>query len=483
MQNSTPTVRLQDLTPSFNFLPFGDLLRPLIEEALRETGKEISRKGTTLIPVFVVWVVSALTIRRDLSTNAVIEWMISATRWIDLNVAVSLLSEGALSPARVASGYEVFELIFKKFTATLKPEPDFHRLVRAIFDGTALNRPDTESNRTEFGKPSSRRGEAAFAQLRMVALVIGATHLVVDLAFAACRGKGTGEHSLMRQILERVKWKGLLLLFDAGFYSFLLARTIQNRGEYFIMKVNQRVKLPPIKGSQYPDGSYQAKIRGKVEGQMQELRVRVIEGQMRGFRPFRLLTNLLDAKIEAREIVKHYHQRWEVELAFDEIKTHPCATLRGQAPTLLRSKRQDLVKQELYALVMSYNVVRYLMKQGAESRQKKPLEISFLDSLQAIIDAVPIFNWAEHPPPSAAMEYLISVIGESEIDRARRPRVNPRVVKVKLSKFKRKRQAQLGEVRDFDRDLLIIVPSNQALFVIVPSNKEDDLCTALPRAA
>jgi hypothetical protein len=78
MQHDTSTVRLQDLTPTFNFLPFGDLLRPLIDEALRETGKEAFRHGTTLIPVFVVWVVLALTLRRDLNTDAVIQWMISA---------------------------------------------------------------------------------------------------------------------------------------------------------------------------------------------------------------------------------------------------------------------------------------------------------------------------------------------------------------------------------------------------------------------
>lgn len=162
-----------------------------------------------------------------------------------------------------------------------------------------------------------------------------------------------------------------------------------------------------------------------------------------------------------------------MEIAFDEIKTHQCAMLRGQAPTVLRSKRRDLVKQELFALMISYNAVRCLMQQGASRRQPKPRELSFLESLQAIIDAVPIFNWADHPRPSEAMEYLLKVIGESERERARRPRVNPRVVKVKLSKFKRKGQAQRGEVRDFDRDLLIIVPSN----------KEDDLCTVLPRAA
>lgn len=460
MKNTAQTVKLQDITPSFNFLPFGDSLRPFIDEALRELGKDTFRKGTVLVPVFVVYVVLALTLRRDLNTQAVIEWMVSATRWIDLNLTVKLLSEGALSHARVALSYEVFALIFYKVVATWKLEPDFHHLVSVVFDGTTLTMPDTQSNREEFGKPGSTGAGAAFPQLRLCALVVGATHLVLDLAYSACRGKGTGERSLMGQILERVKRTGLLFLFDAGFYSFALVYQMQTRSQHFIMKVSKSVKLMPIKGSQMADGSYEAIIRGKIEGQWQLLRVRVLSCQLRGFRPFRLITNLMDEKIAAREIVKHYHKRWEIEIAFDEIKTHQCATLRGQSPTVLRSKRQDLVKQELYALVISYNEVRCLMEQGAERQHKLAVEISFLDSLQSIIDAVPNFNWSGHPKLSEATKYLIMVIGKSEIDRARRPRVNPRVVKVKMSKFKRKRETHQGESRDFDKDLTIIAPSH-----------------------
>src|SRR5215813_13141111 len=107
MKNSVQLVSLQDLTPSFNFRPFSDLLGPWIEEALREAGKDRSRKGTILIPVFVVWVGLALTIRRDLNPQAVIEWMISAARWINLDLTVGWLAEGALSHARVALGSEV----------------------------------------------------------------------------------------------------------------------------------------------------------------------------------------------------------------------------------------------------------------------------------------------------------------------------------------------------------------------------------------
>jgi len=459
MQSKALSARWQQIIPSYDFHPFGELLRPSIEAALQESGKHLFRKGTILIPVFLVWVVLALTLRRDLNTQAVIEWMISATRWMELNLAVKLISEGALSHARVALGFEVFQSIFHKFSATVRLTPDFHGLTTMIFDGTTMTMPDSEPNRAEFDKRSSQYGQAGFPQLRLVVLLVGATHLVLDLAFAACRGKGTGETSLMKALLQRLTWQGWLLLFDAGFYSFELAWTIQQRDERFILKVKRKLKLTPLKGSSYGDGSYLALITGKVEGQVRQLTVRVIDCQLRGFRPFRLLTNLREEQITAREIVKHYHQRWEIEIAFDEIKTHQCATLRGQSPTILRSRRPDLVKQELYALLISYNALRRLILQAAQAQGKKPVGLSFLQSLQAVIDALPLFNWPGHAHSSAArMSYLLAVIAESELEFARRPRLNPRVVKVKLSKFKRKNKTHQGERRDFDKDLSILAP-------------------------
>jgi len=134
------------------------------------------------------------------------------------------------------------------------------------------------------------------------------------------------------------------------------------------MKVAKSVKLKPIPGSQMPDGSYLTKITGKIEdpagstnGRKKWIElsivVRVICFQINGFRPVRLITSILEPKITAKELIVHYHKRWDIEIAYDEIKTHQCATLRGQAPTILRSKRSDLVEQELYAILITYNLM------------------------------------------------------------------------------------------------------------------------------
>ncbi len=158
------------------------------------------------------------------------------------------------------------------------------------------------------------------------------------------------------------------------------------------MKVSSTVKLCAVPGSHMPDGSYLSVIKGKIEdpagsanGRKKwkkiEIVVRVIVFQIRGFRPVRLITTILDPAITAKEIIKHYHKRWDIEIAYDEIKTHQCATLRGQMPTIIRSKRADLVEQELYAILIMYNLIRSLIHEAASKHGKDPLLISFLDSL------------------------------------------------------------------------------------------------------
>lgn len=215
-----------------------------------------------------------------------------------------------------------------------------------------------------------------------------------------------------------------------------------------------------------PDGSYLSDIKGKIEDPARsangrkkwkkvEMIVRVIPFQISGFRPVRLITSIMDPDITAREIVIHYHKRWDIEIAYDEIKTHQCATLKGQMPTTIRSKRPDLVEQELYAMLIMYNLIRSLIYEAASEHGKDPLLISFLDSLQLIIDAAPFMSNTQRYQRNM-FDYLLELIADSPIDRPRRPRVNPRVIKVKMSKYKRKRSADKSTYRNFEEDLIII---------------------------
>lgn len=181
----------------------------------------------------------------------------------------------------------------------------------------------------------------------------------------------------------------------------------------------------------------------------------MIDFQIPGFLPVRLITTILDQTITAKEIILHYHKRWDIEIAYDEIKTHQCATLKGQMPTVIRSKRPDLVEQELYAIVITYDLIRSLIYEAASKHGKNPLHISFLNTMQLIIESAP---WMSnfYKDGKNRHDYLLALIADSLIDRPRRLRINPRVVKVKMSKYKRKRNTDKSSYRDFEKDITIL---------------------------
>ncbi len=464
---TTMVEALKQIGPSFKFEPFATIIQPIIQEVLVEHKKDKYRKGTLLTPFVMVWLVLTLTLRRDINYPKTLNWLISGLRWLCLDLPVKLIKDGAISHARVKLGVDVFRDIFYKFVLLFTPiSPDFYRWITLIFDGTAMTMPDTDSNRDKFGKPKSSRGSGAFPQMRVVALLIMSARLIFDIAYAPFNGKKTGERTLMLKILEKIKRTDFLFLFDAGFYSFFLAwYMIENRLD-FIMKISNSIKLYKIPGSHMPDGSYLAVIKGKIQdpagsanGRKKwikvEIIVRVIVFQIPGFRPVRLITTILEPAVTAKEIVRHYHKRWDIELAYDEIKTHQCATLRGQMPTIIRSKRADLVEQELYAMLITYNLIRSLIYEAASKHGKDPLSISFLDSLQLIIDAAPFMSNTQGDE-RIRFDYLLKLIADSLIDRPRRPRINSRVVKVKMSKYNRKRTADKSTYRNFEKDIEII---------------------------
>lgn len=455
---------------SFSFIPFANVLQPMIGEVLVEQDKDGYRKGTILTPKLLVWLVLALTLRRDLNYHKVLNWMIAGFRWIQtlLPPKSHVVQDGAISHARVRLGVGVFRSLFYKLTASLWPiETDFHGYISTAFDGSTGTMPDTERNANEFHKPKSRSGNAAFPQMRMMALMALSVRLMLDVAYAPYTGKGTGERSLVKKMLNRLAYKGLLFLLDAGLYSFDIVWEIDQSDQKLIVKAPRSLKPKHIET--LPDGSCLAQLTKKVEdldapptknGRKRwkkiSMVVRVIRLQIPGFRPVTLVTNILDTSITARELAIHYHKRWDIEIAYDEIKTHQCATLRGQSPTTFRSKRPDLVEQELYALLITYNVIRLLIRRAAKEHGKDPCSISFLDSLQHIINAAPLITADEPERRQDQFSYLLTLIADCDIDRPRRHRVNSRVVKVKMSKFKRKNKTHKSEERDLEKELKII---------------------------
>ena len=167
------SIARQDVGSLVDMSFLGEQLKTIIEESLRECGKADYRKGTILTPMFSVFVVLGLAIRRDLSYPHVIDWLVSGLRWLSCCLPPKLVQEGALSHARKRLGIEAFRRIFHKMVACQKTLPkDFHGLTSTAFDGTGATMPDTQENRERFGLPSGGRGAGGYPQLRAMALLV-----------------------------------------------------------------------------------------------------------------------------------------------------------------------------------------------------------------------------------------------------------------------------------------------------------------------
>ena len=145
---------------------------------------------------------------------------------------------------------------------------------------------------------------------------------------------------------------------------------------------------------------------------------------------YRLLTTLLDpAAAPAVELAALYHERWEIETALDELKTH----LRG-ARIVLRSKTPDLVRQEFYGLMLAHFAVRGLMHEAALRAGEDPDRISFLHAVRVVRRTIARF--AATPPGDRTAFHaavLVEILDERVV--SSRSRCTPRGLKRKMSGY------------------------------------------------
>lgn len=296
-------------------------------------------------------------------------------------------SKSAIFQARARLGAEPLAALFARVAQPIGTEamPGAWLAGRRLvaIDGTCLDVADTVGNEAFFGRPGVNKGEkSAFPQARLVALAECGTHAIFDAAIGACT---VSEPLLAGELLDRLS-PGMLLLADRGFTSYALWRRAAATGADLLWRA--KTGLRPEHVETLSDGSWLARMRLSTDTSAPPVTVRVVDYSVDDGRDnpetYRLLTTLLDpGEVTATELAAAYVQRWEIELAFDELKTHQ----RGPR-TVLRSKSPDLVQQEIWGHLCCHYAIRTLMTEAAAHAGHDPDRVSFVAALRIIRQTV-----------------------------------------------------------------------------------------------
>lgn len=359
-------------------------------------------------------------------------------------------SRSNLCEGRQRLGVEPVRAVFEKVVrplATPETPGAFYKGLRLMaIDGTVQDTPDTEANTERFKRSSGGRGEGAFPQLRKVSLVELGTHIEVALVIG---GWQDGEQKLVEGLWDKIPADALLME-DRGFFGYESWKTLDDKGIKMLVRIRSTMVFQPIRC--LPDGSFLAKIYPSSYDRSRDRKgvwVRIIEytiddpGRPGHGEPHRLMTNLFDAECyPAPEMACMYHERWEVELVFDEQKTHLDPRRAGK-PAHFRSQTPAGVEQEVYALSLGHFVVRAMMLAAAQTEDLDVDRLSFTGCLRILQARLP--ERANSSPSSLDQWYrwLLEEMAAERIE-PRRNRTNPRVVKRKMSKFAKKRPSHRG---------------------------------------
>jgi hypothetical protein len=356
-----------------------------VRAALEATNKTSIRQRDLPAHVVVYYVI-ALGLYMQSSYREVLRCLLEGIQWLmDPSVAIKVAGKSGISQARTRLGWEAVRHLHDAVVqpiAVKTTKGAWYREWRLVsLDGSTMDVADESGNDAAFGRPGSGRGEGAFPKIRFVALVENGTRVLFGSEMA---DYGTHEVTLARTVLNRLE-KGMLCLADRQFFGFDLWAHAQQTGADLLWRIRKNLRLPSDK--RLPDGSYLSRIYPSERDRRQQtnaVAVRVIDYRLEGVADaeplYRLVTTMLEHETApAHELAALYHERWEIETALDELKTH----LRGSR-IVLRSKTPDLVRQEFYGLIMAHFTIRNLIHEAALKADEDPDRLSFLHAVRVI---------------------------------------------------------------------------------------------------
>jgi len=370
-----------------------------IQEILEQTQRASVRERDLPAHVVVYYVI-ALALYMRSSYREVLRCLLEGVQWLlRPSTPIKVAGKSGISQARSRLGAEPLKKLYEAVVAPIaekRTRGAWYRQRRlASLDGSTLDVADTAENEQAFGRPGASRGSSAYPKIRFVGLLECGTHVL----WAARMDKyKTDEITLADAVVPALR-KGMLCLADRFFPAYELWRKAAQTGADLLWRVRKNARLEVDK--RWADGSYLSRIYPSTadrRNRHKAIVVRVIEYRLKDVPGaesiYRLITTILDPKLApAKELAALYHERWEIETALDELKTH----LRG-AQIILRSKTPELVRQEFYGLLMAHFAIRGLMHEAALQANEDPDRLSFVHTVHVVQRRMPRYVAI---PPSA----------------------------------------------------------------------------------
>jgi hypothetical protein len=368
-----------------------------IAAVLSRTGKTSVRQRDLPAQVVVYYVI-ALALYMQSSYREVLRCLLEGVQWLrDPSAGVRVAGKSGISQARTRLSWEPVQQLHDELVkpiAVRSTRGAWYGTWRLVsVDGSTFDVADEKVNEDAFSRPGASRGASAYPKIRFVSLVENGTHVLFG---SQMDGYRTGEITLAKAVLPSLR-KGMLCLADRSFFGFELWQLARGTGADLLWRIKKNMRMACEKP--LPDGSYLSHVYPSERDwrhQTNGIVLRVIDYRLEGIEGaepiYRLATTILDpGKAPAEELAALYHERWEIETAFDELKTH----LRG-AHIVLRSKTPDLVRQEFYGLMMAHFAIRGLMHDAALKADEDPDRLSYLHAVRVVRRK--LFPYAAIPP-------------------------------------------------------------------------------------
>ena len=415
--------------------------RVLLESILTtcQAWEKRQRRLTMLVIFFFVIAMNGYPQR---SQASVLETLARGARFLWPTDEIPLAGASSLSDRRAQLGSEPLRVLFRAACvplATAETKGAFRLGYRVMaMDGTWQNVAKTDANAEAFGRFQTGKYQSPFPQVRCVLLVECGTHAIIDADLDACRvSERDGAHLLVRSLTPH-----LLVTLESGYFGAALWFDISQQGASVLGRVPSHALKHPQRG--LSDGSVLATMQCRRDGRRLVVPVRVISYRVTDARiakpetVSRLATTLLDPDTApAEELIERSHERWEVEITIDELKTHQHLCERT-----LRSLTPDGVRQEIYGWFLAQYALRSLMHQSALQADLDPDRLSFTHALEVVDAACSTFALIpEHERPRLLQRLFLDLRAHPLLPR--RLRINPRVVRQRFSKFSRKRDHHL----------------------------------------